>query len=546
MATRLALIPPTSVLAWMKKALVFLLLLSLLRSTNGAENAPTFVWAKGSETLGNGAVGAVAMDSLGNAYMTGNFVGTVTFGTNVLTSIGVFGGFIAKLDPDGSFLWARSVVGGNECNPYSIALDSLGNPYVAGLFRSPGTFGTNTLTKQFGDRDAFVTKLDPDGNFLWAVRAGGDGDDFATSVAVDGTGGIFLGGYFERTVTFGTTTLTNGTFFQSGEGFVARLDGAGNFLWAKRAGANEEHHPLSVASDMVGNAYVAGSSRGNASFGTNSLSSGAYFNAFIAKLDGRGNYLWVRQAGGGTNSNKDSEAFALAIAPNGRIIVVGNFISSLVVGSNTLTSAGDRDVFVTQLNDGGDFQWAVSGGGSSLDVANAVAVDLAGSVYVAGLYSSRAIFGQTSLDNTNGAEDVFIIKLDRDGRYLWAMTGGGTNGDQAYGVSVDVKGNVCVGGYHVGPAFFGNVALSRDTGDIGAPFVARLLSTPPVLTASRVASGLDLRWPDTTLGFRLETSTSLAPSLWLPATGSLQTNGGSISVALPISGARRFYRLGQP
>ncbi len=486
----------------------------------------------------------MATDVAGNAHVAGYFTGTVSFGTNQLTSISGIAGFIAKLDPDGNYLWVRSVTGSNECIPYSLALDNQGNSHVVGMFRSPGTFGTNTLAKQFGDRDAFITKLDRDGNFLWAVRAGADGDDSATSVAMDGAGGIFVGGYFERTVTFGSAILTNENFLPYGEAFVARLDGAGNFMWAKRAGGNDDHYPFSVSSDTTGNAYVAGSSRGFVSFGTNTANSGAFFNAFTAKLDSSGNYLWVRQAGGGTNSASDTQAFTLAVDPAGRVNVAGNFYGAVVVGTNVLTSTGGPDIFVTQLDSDGNYRWAVSGGGGNYDAADALAVDRVGGIYVAGTYTSSARFGQVLLNNTNGAEDAFITKLDRDGHYLWAVTGGGTNRDQAFGVAVDVLGNVYVGGYQTGTAFFGTNALA---GGSGSPFIGRLVPAPPVLSAYRVGNGLELCWPDTALGFLVETASSLSsPVIWSNESGSLQTNGGTISIALPISGSRKFYRLVKP
>ncbi len=521
-----------------------LLLLATLSVGEGAEGSPTFLWAKGSAPAGNGGVGAIATDVAGNAHVAGYFTGTVSFGTNQLTSISGLAGFIAKLDPDGNFLWVRSVTGSNECIPYSLALDNQGNSYVVGLFRSTGTFGTNTLVKPFGDRDAFITKLDREGNFLWAVRAGADGDDSATSVAADGAGGIFLGGYFERTVTFGSAVLTNGNFLPYGEAFVARLDGAGNFLWAKRAGGNDDHYLLSVSSDTGGNAYVAGSSRGFVSFGTNTVNSGSYFNAFTAKLDRSGNYLWVRQSGGGTNSASDMQAFAISVDEAGRINVAGSFNGAVIVGTNVLTSTGGPDIFVTQLDSDGDYRWAVSGGGGNYDAANALTVDRVGSIYVAGTYKSSASFGHLPLNNTDGAEDAFIAKLDRDGHYLWAVAGGGTNRDQAFGLAVDVLGNVFVGGYQTGTAFFGTNALA---GSSGSPFFARLVAAPPVLSANRVGNGLDLHWPDTTLGFFVETASSLSsPVIWRSDPSALQTNGGTISLAIPISEARKFYRLVRP
>jgi hypothetical protein len=87
-------------------------------------------------------------------------------------------------------------------------VDSGGNTYITGYFQTTAVFGTTTLTSA-GSLDVFVAKLDANGNFLWATRAGGTNTDYVQGIAVDSGGNYYVTGSFQTTVVFGTTTLTS-------------------------------------------------------------------------------------------------------------------------------------------------------------------------------------------------------------------------------------------------------------------------------------------------------------------------------------------------
>ncbi|MCB5286005.1 MAG: hypothetical protein LHW45_10525 [Candidatus Cloacimonetes bacterium] len=130
-------------------------------------------------------------------------------------------------------VWQWAVKAGSSENDegYAIALDSLGNQYITGEFSWIIGFGTTMLTSA-GDNDIIVAKLDSSGNWLWAVRAGGTSGDSGSGVSVDEFGCVIVTGHYNGNADFGPFMLaSNGiTSF-----FVAKLDSAGNWLWAVRA-----------------------------------------------------------------------------------------------------------------------------------------------------------------------------------------------------------------------------------------------------------------------------------------------------------------------
>jgi len=150
----------------------------------------------------------IATDSSGNCYVTGHFQGTATFGSITLTNSGNHDIFIAKLDPNGNFLWVKRADGGNREYGYGIATDGNGNCYVTGYFEGTATFGSTTLTSN-GGQDIYITKLDSSGNFLWAQKAGGTEWDNGYGIAIDSSGNCYVTGIFNGTATFGSTTLTS-------------------------------------------------------------------------------------------------------------------------------------------------------------------------------------------------------------------------------------------------------------------------------------------------------------------------------------------------
>lgn len=160
------------------------------------------------------------MDSGGNAYLSGYFYGQVTFGPHTLNSYGSSDVYTAKLDPSGNWLWAVQAGGLFADYGLGIALDNTGNVYLTGDFIGTAVFGTHSLTSS-GQQDIFAAKLDSAGNWLWVIQAGGAGYEKGRDIVVDNLGVAYLTGWFSSAGNFGSHPVTpNGTLDDI---FVAKL-----------------------------------------------------------------------------------------------------------------------------------------------------------------------------------------------------------------------------------------------------------------------------------------------------------------------------------
>jgi hypothetical protein len=183
------------------------------------------------------------------------------------------------MDSSGNWLGANQAGGTGEDYGFSIAIDSSGNSYVTGYFYSTASFGTTTLTSS-GNYDIFVAKLDSDGNWLWANQAGGTSWDYGLGIAIDSSGNSYVTGYFQGTASFGTTTITSSGNYDI---FVAKLDSDGSWLGANQAGGTGRDDARSIATDSSGNCYVTGLFEETASFGNIIFESSGNYDIFVAK-----------------------------------------------------------------------------------------------------------------------------------------------------------------------------------------------------------------------------------------------------------------------
>jgi len=149
----------------------------------------------------------------------------------------------------------------------------------------------------------------------------------------------------------------------------------------------------------------------------------------------------------------------VASDPNGGIYIVGLFQNTINIGEYTLNSYGMQDVLVAKLDDSGNYIWAINAGGTSTDVAESVACDGDGNVYVLGTFKSTATFGDTTL-TALGKLDMFVSKIDKNGNFIWSVRAGGSDYDFANSIITDDNGNPYITGFFKGMANFGDSTFS--------------------------------------------------------------------------------------
>ncbi len=364
------------------------------------DSSGNFEWAR---TWGGGldwdSGSGVAADWLGNVYVTGYFTGTVDFdpdGGDSHTSNGKRDVFLSKFDSSGNFEWARTWGGSDYDSGNAVATDGSGSVYVTGGFYGTVDFdpdGSDPHTSN-GWGDVFLSKFDSSGTFQWARTWGGGSEDEGWGVAVDGSGIVYVTGWFRDIVDFdpggGDPHTSNGWE----DVFLSKFDSSGNFMWGLTWGGLAYDYGRGATTDGSGSVYIIGS------------------------------FYWTVDFDPG--------------------------------GGDPHTSNGGSDVFLSKFDSSGNFEWVRTWGGSSTDYGTGVTIDGSGNVYVTGKFSGTVDFDPGGGDphTTNGWGDVFLSKFDSSGNFEWAQTWGGSDDDFSYGVAADGSGNVYVTGYFRGTVDF--------------------------------------------------------------------------------------------
>ena len=256
-----------------------------------------FLWARA--TIGSGSsvaqTSGLAFDPSGDVIATGLFAGSVNFNTAASPLTLPYAGsddiFVQKLGPSGNNLWAESFGSPDIDEGYGVVADASGNIYVSGTFSdtvnfNPGS-GTAANLTAGGFEDAFLLKLSPTGQYTWAKDLGETGYYAArgTGVALDGSGHVFVSGYYQNTITLDPTapgaTLTSAGDFDV---FVAEYDTAGNFVAGQSAGGSDFDADFGVGVNAAGQVAIAGRYSGPAAFGSIGLPAQPGKSIFIAQL----------------------------------------------------------------------------------------------------------------------------------------------------------------------------------------------------------------------------------------------------------------------
>lgn len=363
-----------------------------LRHLHGADNKLHFGYGLGT-------------DDEGNCYIAGFFDSTLTIGTEELLSYGGFDIFVAKFDPDGKLLWARNAGGTDLDEAQGLALDGSGNCYVTGYFGGVATFGTKTVTTNYGEREVFVAKYDPDGNILWVKQADGTALkwNLGLGITVDNTGNCWITGYFESRAFFDTITLIS---LGGLDIFVTKYDVDGNVKWAKQAGGIDWDVGNNIGVDSWGNCYVTGYFGATAQFDTVTLVSNlGEREIFIAKYDWNGNVVWAKQAEG--TPLRWNTGWNIEVDGSGNSYTTGFFEEITTFDGVTLTSQGGRDVFIAKYGPDGSVILVYQAGGANWEECRGIAIDNWGNCLVTGYFEGTASFGNVQLQSAGG-RDIFI------------------------------------------------------------------------------------------------------------------------------------------
>lgn len=374
------------------------------------------LWSHHYPGLGDAFCRTVTTDGAGNVYFAATLNGAIDFGGGQLSAIGtnVTDIVVAKLDPSGAHLWSQRYGSSSSSERVNaMVLDAQDRPLLVGRFDGYAELGGQGLNSA-GGTDALVLALNADGGVRWVRGFGGTGADYAGSVRASADGEIVVGGGFSETVDFGGGTFEGQG---PSDAYVLRLDSNGEHLASLGFGSQYWDWVTGVEFGPDGDIYLAATIMpelvgvpSSIEFAGQTLSSLGDEDQLVARLDPTLTPRWVTLHGG----PDQDRASALALDASGNLTVAGFFGASADFGGSTLTAASaELDVVMAKYDPSGAHLVSKRFGGSGTEGANRLAVDASGNVVVVGWYYEAPFsFGGPELPwggNANG--DAFIAKF---------------------------------------------------------------------------------------------------------------------------------------
>lgn len=451
----------------MKKLLTFLLTISISSVISAQDVRLNWLNAFGSAS--GETVISMAIDNQENLYITGVFSETVDFdpSDNVvnLISNGDKDVYVAKYDKLGNLIFAFGIGSTQREVAEYIHLDENGNILISGRFHGTMDFDPSigiASKTSLGMADMYLAKYDANGNFLWVKSMGGPEVDNGFSVTTNSNNEIYLCGYFKGTALFddNSTQLTSNGHWDI---FLAKYSADGVLQYVNSFGDYAADLAMQVKVDANDNLYMLGSFIGIINFDpTNTapaLTSNGINDGFLIKYNSDGEYQWGRNMGGASNDH----SYNFDIDQNGNIFVTGGIRSTTAsFGAISLVNNGGYDIFLTQLDQDGNFIWAKNYGATANDGGYAVKADNNGNIFVSGIYRDSVDFGDGMLYNVDSS-GVFLTKLDVDGNTVWSKSFSGiSNEDYGRALQFGQNGEIYLSGYFSGDSMSFNPLNSLD------------------------------------------------------------------------------------
>ena len=344
------------------------------------------------------------LDASNNIYAVGQFGNTVDFDPGVgvasVTALGSLDVFVLKLSSNGIFQWVKTFGGTQSVLPYSFVRDFSGNLIITGYFNGTTDFdpGAGTANKTaIANSDAYILKLDVNGNFLWVATMGGIGTSNGKEIAADGSGNIYSVGTFTSTIDLdpgiGTTSVTSNT--NATDMFILKLNSSGAFQWAKTIGSSSSVVDPQGIAVQNGILNIIGSYNNTVDFnpgpGITQHTSIGSRDFVLINFDDNGNYNWSLSTGG----SGDDRPYGFFTNTLNEVFITGLFWGSVDfdpgVGSNILNSNGSSDIFCSKYNSSGNLVWAENIGGNNTEWGFTITSDANGLIYLAGNFNSTLI-----------------------------------------------------------------------------------------------------------------------------------------------------------
>jgi len=402
-------------------------------------------------------ISSLCFDHDNNLYAVGIYYNRVDMGdtiliTNNTDTVWSMNMFIVKYNTDGNLLWAKNTTGvwyssGSGNGPLKkIAVDNDNNLIITGrCINEIEYFDTNIVITTLDSAlvtypypywyyyhasIAFLAKYNPEGEKIWVRKMGTGAYCKPYSVEIDHSNNILIIGYYSDTISFDSITITPTGYWSI---FITKFNNNGKVQWVEKAGGNSsDNNGFDIKTDSINNVYITGEMSGsNVEFGGNIVFLGSYLEAFIAKYDSIGNFLWVIPIGTSHHTKDDP--------PN-------NFGTSIYIDNNN--------------------------------------------IYLSGSFNDSLNFAGTILENNFGCCDMFLLKMDLDGNVLRAgqySEGEGWLCPQE--ITMDKDNNIYFIGYYQVNAYYYKIIIGKTSGDIPVGCILLTKDRPKIYVYPNPSNG---------------------------------------------------------
>lgn len=417
----------------------------------------------------------IEVDASKNVYALGIYEETGDLDFSLPTAVDVnddvVNSFVAKLNDQGEMLWSYQILSNTASSVSTIKLNDDGEVYVIGLLRGETSFigaaGVDTLLSPTTSRSGFILKLMESGTMAWVRQLDGSKTVYSTftNLAIDldgnpiiqaeisGPGDIDLAPEEDRYVGYLDIISTSN--------LTLSLDEEGKYNWHNIVDPSGWLYTGGLVVDKEGNVFVSGSIYGDVIQGE-TISAVGSNDAFIQKLNSNGELIWFKTVGG-----EDSETnHSLNLDEEGNVYLSGEYrgIGDFDPGNGEfiLEHKHNSDTYILKLTNNGEFVWAKSLLGDGFAHPNNIVLDEDGDLYMIGYMWLDMDYDPDECTKTVqavGGSDLFIQKVNKDGKLMWVKTFKGASSDSGSAIEISDENEIYLSGYFQGQI---NLSLSGD------------------------------------------------------------------------------------
>ena len=425
-----------------------LILLTVLFAFEIQAQCPNFSWANGGgRSMGDDIGKAISIDTNnGFVFVTGKYSNPGTFGGVDYPTNGGQDAFIAKLDLQGNFIWMKNGGGHQNDEGWRIVADQRGNVYTAGFSKGLAIFDQDT-TK--GGRN-YLVKYNAAGQVQWLKDYNLEID----GLAVDSEGNLLVTGVFWFDTPFEGDTLR---FVKEADVFLAKFDSNGTLLWKTYFGSDTYEYAYGIGIDSKDNVYIGGYFYDSLVIGTDTLNAPNDADVYIAKFDKNGNYLRSKQLG-----YLNSDGFeTLTVDSEDNLIVCGNYFGfTLLDTMSVYANNSSYNDYVAKFDSNMNILWAHTHNGN----ITGVAIGKDDEILTSTFFYSKLYYWGSNYVNSYGDYDIVTFSYSKDGSLNYIMQSGGTKEDRANDIAAHPNGDYYITGEYAGTGYFSDIIINAQIG----------------------------------------------------------------------------------